>query len=329
MAVLTRLPTCSFALDRVFDRRRRAFIGERGAGTGPEAGTVQTGASGWPALADLDPASIRTADTAVIVASGPSARRAADPAIGDRPDLDFFALNHAAALPVPARLYTVEEPVLKGRQAGTPRADAVGLLDWALRRRDARSRNAPIVVRGSTADAATRTLLADLDQHRDGLVVAPRFALPVNGSRGPNRYADWARRRQPFAWPVGGEPVLSPRGGLGFLFSLCVALGYPTIVLVGVDMTSDEYFFDDWDHDAELLVRRDCLAPPSRTPHLTSVRTGSRAPVGDLLVALDRRFLRPQGRTLAIASTSSRLYPDLRLYDWERARLVGCPRVAP
>jgi hypothetical protein len=174
------------------------------------------------------------------------------------------------------------------------------------------------VIRGDWDEPETQDLAATMTGRGARVVVSGRFALPVRGRHGPTRYAEWTRRRQPFGWPTGDEPVHSPRGGLGFLISLCIALGYPTIVLAGVDMTTDEYFFDAWDGDPELDRLRSRLRPPSAAAHLTSVASGGRASLVDLLVALDREHLRPEGRRLLVGSRSSLLHPGLDLHPWPR-----------
>lgn len=269
-----------------------------------------------PPLSAIDPTRLRRADTAVVLASGPSARVFEDPAVAGDPGLDVYALNHAAALPVPYRLASIEEPVLKGRQEGMARTDAVALLSWALGRAEPFAGGSPLVIRGGWHEPETQDLAATMTAQGAEVVVSARYALAIQGRDGPERFAEWARQRRPFRWPTGYEPVLSPRGGLGFLVSLCIALDYPTIVLAGVDMSSDEYFFDPWEGDPELDRLRATLRPASDTPHLTAQASGRRPSIGPVLVALDRGYLRPEGRRLLIGSASSRLHPDLELHEW-------------
>jgi hypothetical protein len=297
------LPTTGRRLDGEHARQVAELTRPRAAGSPPP-------------LSSLDPAEVRRADTAVVLGSGPSARIVEDPAIGRDPALDFFALNHAAALPVDVRLSSIEEPVLKGRQADMDREDAIGLLLWSLERGGRLAGGAPLVVRGSWDEPETRELATTTSERGAHVLVSPRFALSVHGADGARRYAEWARRRRPFRWPVGEEPVHSPRGGLGFLVSLCIGLGYPTIVLAGVDMTSDEYFFDTWGDDPDLARLRARLRPPSDSPHLTSVASGGRPPIGDLLIALDEGYLRPEGRRLLVGSPASLLHPALDVHEW-------------
>jgi hypothetical protein len=301
--VEARLPTTPVTLDLLYRSKARAL----------DRGPMP---SAPPPLSALDPATVRRADVAVVLASGPSAAVVQDPAIGRSPLLDFFVLNHASALPVEGRLYSIEDPVLKGRQRDLTRAEAVELLAWSVRRGLALDLAAPFVIRGSWHDPATRELGSSMAEIGANTYVAPRFALPVHGSRGPATYARWARARRRFAWPRQGEAVLSPRGGLGFLLSLCIALGYPRIVLAGVDMYSDEYFFDPWTDDPELDDRRQRLQPASSSPHLTAVATGRRPSMAAMLVALDQGYLRPDGRALLVGSGRSLLATRLEGFDW-------------
>lgn len=301
--ILGGLPTTTWVLDHLYRTGQRKIMSAETRAARTDAG-----------LSILHPSSLRRTDTAVVLASGPSARAMSDQSLAGNSALDFFVLNHASALPVPGRLYSIEDPVLKGRQGDISRSAALDLIEWSIRRGRALPTGAPVVIRGSWHEPGTQELASRMSQLGAQVIVAPRFALTVRGRRGPERYARWANHRQPFKWPQPTEAVLSPRGGLGFLVSLCISLGYPSIVLAGVDMYSDDYFFDVWD-EPELAKLGAQLRPPSASPHLTSKATRRRPSVRAVLVALHDGYLRPRGRALLVGSKSSLLFPDLSYCD--------------
>jgi hypothetical protein len=97
--------------------------------------------------------------------------------------------------------------------------------------------------------------------------------------------------------------------------TLCIALGYEEIVLFGVDLGSNAYFFDHWRGDPELREFLAALGPPAAVSHPTASAAGSRPGIVDALVALDRFLLRPAGRRITVANEGSLLHPGLAIAE--------------
>lgn len=267
---------------------------------------------GVETLSALRPDDVRSTDTAILFGSGPSAEPAAE-AVRGQPRFDVFAVNHAAALALPARVYSVETPVLHGRQASLSLDSAMGLLEWALARSDAVNGVTPVIIRGEPSAPATAELVRRVRTLGCRIYLASKYTVPTRGKRGATVFVRWAMGRGVFSWPTGDKRFISLRGGMGFLVSLAVALGYPKIVLAGVDLNSERYFFDDWS-DRTPIERRPVLAAPTDRVHRAAVTLRRHSALPDLLVALDKE-LRAVDRQMVVASANSALYPDLGLWN--------------
>lgn len=100
-------------------------------------------------------------------------------------------------------------------------------------------------------------------------------------------------------------------------------LGYEKIVLCGIDLTGDQYF---WEKEKNKYKRK-----PLMFPKLISHRTSSHKTnnikestggmiISDIVHTTHKSLLKPKNIKLEVASDSSFFYPTLNLYDWKKSK---------
>lgn len=90
--------------------------------------------------------------------------------------------------------------------------------------------------------------------------------------------------------------------------TLALRMEYRQIVLCGVDLTDQAYFF----HDPELFPRFSGLEfAPRSEPHPTTRRLPFLVPVDEVLLVLKHEIMEPRGIELSVESRTSALWPRL------------------
>jgi hypothetical protein len=118
------------------------------------------------------------------------------------------------------------------------------------------------------------------------------------------------------------RPHILLDGGMSIarIISLGIARGYSSIVLVGVDLNTNRYFFEE---DPSHLARHgltDFNPWISRTSSHDTEQTEDRNfAASEFLAALARASETIGGPTLSVLSSSSKLAESLPLYQWPRA----------
>jgi hypothetical protein len=97
-------------------------------------------------------------------------------------------------------------------------------------------------------------------------------------------------------------------------------LGYKKIVLCGIDLTGDQYFFEK---EKEKYLKKGLIFPKlmayRNKSHKTNdpeISTGGMA-ISDVVYATNDVLLSPNSIKLSVSSDQSYFYPDFPLYDWE------------
>jgi hypothetical protein len=112
------------------------------------------------------------------------------------------------------------------------------------------------------------------------------------------------------------DRIIHHRASVSALVMFSVLCGYKNVVLLGFDMTTSDYF---WDERPDLYPLRPPRHPAGRIhmtadPRLTSAERA--IPVDQYLRLLDRFVLASRGVVLYVGSRKSRLFPRFRLYPW-------------
>ncbi len=108
------------------------------------------------------------------------------------------------------------------------------------------------------------------------------------------------------------------RGSITYIINLAARMGYKRIVLCGVDLNHDDYFYDS--RRAELEAAGFPIPPPRvrGSVHPTNDPAKHPVTVKDVILAMNEVALRPRDIELLVGHRSSELYPHLPEYKWER-----------
>jgi len=110
------------------------------------------------------------------------------------------------------------------------------------------------------------------------------------------------------------------RGSVTYIINMAVRMGYRRIVLCGVDLNHDNYFYDPKREELEAMGLP--VPPPlaGGSVHPTNDPVKHPVTVKDVILAMNEITLQPQGIELLVGHNSSELYPDLPEYEWENGR---------
>ena len=97
---------------------------------------------------------------------------------------------------------------------------------------------------------------------------------------------------------------------LSALLLLGARMGYRQIVLCGVDLKTQEYFFEDEKFFPD-TVKGDFL--PRQQAHYTNIPLEWRLPVAEVIQQIERQFLKPAGINLYLENSNSALWPNVPL----------------
>ena len=95
-------------------------------------------------------------------------------------------------------------------------------------------------------------------------------------------------------------------GSVIAMLSLAVRMGYKRIVLCGIDLGMQDYFYH---HRERYPESADWELAPRRDPHLTTRRLPWMVPAQQIIYEFNRRLLKPAGIALFVENRSSTLFP--------------------
>lgn len=261
--------------------------------------------AGLPMLETLDLHSLRSSDTLFILGCAWS--------INDISDLrwrviakhDSVGINFWPAHPFVPRFYYISNiqfddwPVI---------FDAFNGL---LNRRAEAYRNTVKIITAEVHDPKPRQLVFELPQGITSNLYLG-FSLPV-AARSEKELQAGIRYMRSLG-------VFTPRahvtwlfkygGAVSALLTLAVLMGYKRIVLCGVDLNKQEYFYHDRERYPEFANWE--LMPRSE-PHLTTQRHPWRVPAQSAVYIFKEMILDPAGIELFVESPASTLYPRVPL----------------
>jgi len=141
---------------------------------------------------------------------------------------------------------------------------------------------------------------------------AVRNLMPIARSRAEFEAAlDFAQRRQAFDPSGDSGELFKYNSNLVACLSLALRLGYRRIVLCGVDLGHQAYFYQH----PELYPEYSHLEfAPREIPHLTMRRLPFLVPIDEVLIAMRDRIMSPRGVELYVEHTGSALWPRIPLF---------------
>jgi hypothetical protein len=258
--------------------------------------------SGCPTLEHLDISSLKSSETVFILGSGPSINDISD----DRWEFirkhDTLGFNWWPLHRVVPKIYVFESIQTNSE-----------LFPYFMK------------MLQSCADAYLDTIkivnaIEDIDFRGQLLYTAPEefkrnmyvaLAVPVVA-----RNVDELRRGLRFILRMGGLapcrsiPWLFKYGGsVTAMIDLALRIGYKRIVLCGIDLGPQEYFYQDPQLYPETA---DWEFAPRNQPHLTTRQLEYLVPAQQVIWTMDEEILRPRGIELFVENSSSTLFPRVR-----------------
>jgi len=254
--------------------------------------------AGVPSLAELDLGAIKTSDTLFVLGSGPSINRIPAERWQAIARHDTVGFNFWLLHPFVPRLYFFES-LARDNPAYGP------LLD-ALRERA-----------GDYAD--TVKVIMDMEPPRESLFELPDgirrrlYAAKTISLLARNEHElaagmRYLKGRGAFR-PAGRfDALLKYNGTLTSMINLGVKMGYRRIVLCGIDMKRQDYFFQD----PVLYPRtKDLEFAPRGDKHHTYTSNPWMAPMTAVIAELQRSVLGPAGVELLLENRESALWPQV------------------
>jgi len=123
----------------------------------------------------------------------------------------------------------------------------------------------------------------------------------------------WGRKKfekNPYDW------LILQRGTLGMLIMFGYFTGFKNIVLVGVDLSNTNYFFEDPKKDFVFRPSNVQTGNIHRTVDPTLDINRVSITIDKYIYLLNDIILKPRGISLFVASEKSRLYPRIRKYEF-------------
>lgn len=106
------------------------------------------------------------------------------------------------------------------------------------------------------------------------------------------------------------------RGSITYIINLAARMGYKRIVLCGVDLNHDDYFYDSKREELEAAGLPVPSPRQGSSVHPTNDPARHPVTVEQVILAMNDIALRPRGIELFVGHRSSGLYPHLPEYEW-------------
>jgi hypothetical protein len=119
---------------------------------------------------------------------------------------------------------------------------------------------------------------------------------------------DYLKKRGEFEISNGVPWLFKYGGSVIAMLSIAVRMGYKRIVLCGIDLGKQDYFYQ---HRERYPESADWEFAPRRDPHLTTRRLPWMIPAQRVIYEFNRRLLEPAGIALFVENRSSTLFPQL------------------
>lgn len=109
------------------------------------------------------------------------------------------------------------------------------------------------------------------------------------------------------------------RGSVSYIINFAVRAGYRNIVLCGIDLNQSEHFFESQRRELESAGLPVPQKPDEGPIHETNDPAKDPVTISHVITCLKQNILDPAGVSLTVASASSALYPEIPVFEWEKA----------
>ena len=159
-----------------------------------------------------------------------------------------------------------------------------------------------------------QTIDALPEAFRKNLYVAHSMPAPARNLRELAYAFGYLRARGFFHPHKNYSRLVKYASSLSALLLLGARMGYRRMVLCGIDLRTQEYFFQE---PARFPQYAHLEFIPRWQPHDTNTSLEWRLPAAEVVQQIDRQFLKPAGINLYLENSDSALWPDIPLApDW-------------
>lgn len=237
-------------------------------------------------------------DTLAVMGSGPSINELTSRDMDFLQAVDGFALNRWAYHELVPDFY-----MLEGASSDTTQKELLRLL----RRREQEYRDVVFLAKYVPWFLRRGSLAEEFAQLPKGLVARLRL-LSIRRVR-YGSLEEFDETPYQFLDPTG--PLPQARGSVYVILSWAFSMGYEVVILYGVDLSSDGYFWEGRSDSSAGL-------------HATAQARKDELSMLDLIPLMRQHLYVPNGRELFIASKTSELFPQVPLWQYQVE-----PRSAP
>lgn len=252
-----------------------------------------------PRVDEVDLAAYKKSDTLFILGSGPSVNRISAERWAGIARHDSVGFNFWLCHPFVPTFYMVESaPLEQGPEVCRVyrHIAAARAADYA---------HTPRLVMG-LHKPGRHEIQEWPREFRDGFVAVTDLLPPARTFEEFRFLLHYLDRREAFAAQPGWHSLFKYASSVTALIAFGVKMGYRRLVLCGIDLGRQEYFYQD----PELYPDYRAMEVVSRqAQHATMVRVSWRIPADQVILALKQEILTPRGVELWVESRSSALWP--------------------
>lgn len=261
--------------------------------------------SGIPTLKHLDVSQLKSSETVFILGSGPSINEIPNERWAFISQRDTIGFNWWPLHRIAPKIY-----VFESLQINSPLYPC--FMEMFQRRAHDYRNTVKIVNAVDDIDFRGQLLYSAPKEFKANTYVAP--IVPVVA-----RHVEELRRGLRFIQRMGGFsvrrsiPWLFKYGGsVTAMIDLALHIGYKRIVLCGIDLGPQEYFYQN----AKLYPESaNWEFVPKNQPHLTTRQLEYLVPAQQVIWTMDEEILQPRGVELFVENSSSTLFPRLRKFE--------------
>jgi hypothetical protein len=257
--------------------------------------------SGTPTLPHLDLSRLKASETVFILGSGPSINEISEDRWSMISQHDTIGFNWWPLHRVVPKIYVFESLQTNSE-----------LFPYFIRMFEQRAHDyrdtIKIVSDVENIEFRGQLLYAAPEDFRRKMYLGLSVPVVARNVEELRRGFHFIRAKGGFAQGTSAQWLFKYGGSVIAMIALALRIGYKRIVLCGIDLGPQEYFYQD---PALYPESAQWEFVPRNQPHLTTRRLDYLVPAQEVIWTMDEEILRPAGVELLVERKSSTLYPRL------------------
>ncbi len=255
--------------------------------------------SGTPTLSHLDLRHLKASDSVFILGSGPSINEISDDRWSFITQHDTMGFNWWPLHRVVPKIYVFES-------LHTNEEIFSYFMKMFERRAHDYRDTVKIINSVVDIDFKGQLLYSAPEEFRLKMYVALGVPVVARNVEELRRGLRFIQTEGGFSRGISAQWLFKYGGSVTAMISLALRMGYKRMVLCGIDLGPQEYFYQNPDFYPESAQWE---FVPRNQPHLTSRRLEYLVPAQEVIWTMDEEILRPAGVELLVENKSSTLYP--------------------